>query len=130
MRAALGAIVAVQAAHQRGFAGAGRAGQDDALAGADIEIDAGQHGHAQAAAQMQGEGFRQRLGLQHHGSCVQHRTDKQLRVRMVRIVQHLVGQPGFHDPAALHHRDPVRQQPSDRDVMRHQHHGDAQAGHQ
>ena len=46
---AVGAVVAIQAAHQRRFAGARRAGQHDALAGCDRQIDAGQYRQAHAA---------------------------------------------------------------------------------
>ena len=63
--AALRAVVAVQAAHQRGLADAGRAGQHDAFAGMQFEPDAGQHRDAHAALQMQGEALRQGVGAQH-----------------------------------------------------------------
>ena len=58
--ATVGAVIAVQAAHQGRFAGAGRTGQHDAFAGMDLQVDAGQHRHSQAAAQVQGEALRQR----------------------------------------------------------------------
>ena len=60
--ARFGAVVAVQAAHQRRFADAGRPGQHDAFARAQFEADAGQHRYAHAALQMQREAFRQRIG--------------------------------------------------------------------
>ena len=63
--AALRAIVAVQAAHQRGLADAGRAGQHDAFARMQFEPDARQHRDAHAALQMQGEALRQCVGAQH-----------------------------------------------------------------
>ena len=46
---------------------------------------------------------------------------------MLRIVQHLVGQPGLHHPAALHHHDAMGEQPRHREVVRHQHHGEAES---
>ena len=49
---------------------------------------------------------------------------------MVRVVQHLVGQPRLDDVAALHDRDPMCQQAGDRDVVRHQHDRDSQTGDQ
>jgi len=38
----------------------------------------------------------------------QDRRHQQLRVWLVRIVQHLVGEAGFDDLAILHHYDPMR----------------------
>ena len=63
--AGLRPVVAVQAAHQGGFAGTRGPGQHHTLTRSDIEIDAGQHLHQQPAAQMQGEAFRQPPGAQH-----------------------------------------------------------------
>ena len=60
------------------------------------------------------------------GHACKHRADEQLGVGMLRIVQHLVGQPGLHHHAALHHHDAVRQQAGHGEVVGDQHHGDVQ----
>ena len=39
---------------------------------------------------------------------------------MLRVVQHLVGQAGFHHHATLHDDDAVRQQAGDREIVRDQ----------
>ena len=87
--------------------------QHDALAGLQFEIDAAKHRHAHAALQMQREALWRapRCAASHRSdarSCLQHRTDQQLRVGMLRIVEHLVGQSGLHHAPALHHRDAMR----------------------
>ena len=53
--AGLGAVVAVEQAHQRRFAGAGDAGQRDAFAGAHPQLDAADHRDAHAALGVQRE---------------------------------------------------------------------------
>ena len=40
---------------------------------------------------------------------------------MLRIVEHLVGESLLHDRTALHHHQPVRQQPRDAEIVGHQH---------
>src|ERR1700760_4798184 len=47
-----------------------------------------------------------------------YRGDEKLGVRLVRIVEHLVGQAGLDHPTALHHHHPVRQQPRHGKVVR------------
>ncbi len=51
------------------------------------------------------------------GSHRQNRGDEHLRVGVLRIVEHLVGQSLFHDHAALHHHQPVRQQTRDAEIV-------------
>ena len=45
----------------------------------------------------------------------------------MRVVQDLVGEAGFHDLAALHDDDAVRQQAGDGEVVRDEDDGDAEA---
>ena len=81
----LRAIVAIQAAHQRRLADAGRSGQHDALAGMQFEPDARQHRDAHAALQMQREALRQRIGAQHKLPVI-----ASLRQRFVQRMQRMV----------------------------------------
>ena len=49
--------------------------------------------------------------------------DERLRVRVARRPDHLLRRPDLHDPAEVHDRDPVREDPRDRQVV-----GDEQVG--
>ncbi|MNL09791.1 hypothetical protein D3C87_1305640 [compost metagenome] len=49
---------------------------------------------------------------------------------MLRIVEDLIGQPGFHHPRATHHHQAVGQQASDCQVVGDDHHGQVQFTHQ
>ena len=66
MRPLSAAVIAIETAHQRRLAGAGRSGQHDALARMHGQSHVGQHRNAHAATQMQREAFGQSLGAQHH----------------------------------------------------------------
>ena len=49
---------------------------------------------------------------------------------MLRVVQHLVGEPGLDHLAMPHDEDATRQQPRDRDIVGDEHHRDAEPPHQ
>ncbi|SFX39217.1 hypothetical protein SAMN04244547_01371 [Azotobacter vinelandii] len=49
----------------------------------------------------------------------------QPRVGILRIIQHPVGQPGFHHPRATHHHQPIGQQACDGRVVNDDHHARA-----
>ena len=76
--AGIGAVVAIQAAHQRGLAGARRPGQHHALACMQFEADTGQDGNPHAALQMQREALRQRIGAQHQSWRTAHACNTEL----------------------------------------------------
>ena len=56
---------------------------------------------------------------------IRRRRDRheRLGVRVVRLADHLLGRPDLHDLAEVHHRDPVRDDPRERQVV-----GDEQVG--
>ena len=58
----LRAVIAIEAAHQRGLARPGGPGERDALPGRHLEIEPPQHRQADTALQMQGEGLAEALG--------------------------------------------------------------------
>src|SRR4051812_36493178 len=59
-----GTVIAVEAAHQGGFAGARGAGKRYAFAGPDFHLDPLQHRDPRAALQVQGEGLAEPFGAQ------------------------------------------------------------------
>jgi hypothetical protein len=64
--AILGAVIAVEAAHQRGFADAGGTREHHALSGAKLERDAVEDRNPEAALQVKGEGFLEAACPQQH----------------------------------------------------------------
>jgi hypothetical protein len=61
---------------------------------------------------------------------LQDRGDEQLGVGVLRIVEHLVGQPGLDHLAVAHHHQPVGQQAGDGEVVGDDDRGQAQVGDQ
>ena len=53
-----------------------------------------------------------------------------MRVRVLRIVEHLVRQPGLDHFATLHDHQPMRKQARDADIVRHDQHRQMQCGRQ
>src|SRR6185312_6547764 len=54
------------------------------------------------------------------------RVDQRPGVRVRRIVDDVVGGPDLDDASEVHHRDAVRDDARDREVVRHEHHGHVQ----
>src|SRR5271165_6068786 len=61
-------------------------------------------------------------------SCGQDGGHEQLRVRLVGIVEHLVGEAGLDHLAVLHHHDAMRQQTRDSEVVGDDHRREAELG--
>jgi hypothetical protein len=69
-----GAVIAIKAAQECGFAGTGRPGQCHAFAGMHLHVDTAQHVDAHAALQVQQEVFGKALSFQHQ--CHADSTDE------------------------------------------------------
>ena len=60
----------------------------------------------------------------------EHRRNEQLRVGRLGIVDHPVGEAALDHFAALHHQDPVGQQPGDGEIVHHEHDREPHLGNQ
>src|SRR5262249_42413180 len=66
------------------------------------------------------------LGIGGASPRLEQRTDQQLRVRMLRVLQNLIGQAAFDDVTVFEHDRPVGQHPDDAQIVRDDDHRDAE----